>query len=568
MEKDLKRLREVNDERKNRGTIGTGIVNFMTGGTLGEAASIRDDMVAGAQETFDRFTRKGPMTEAQHEHMRKRIDTAYSAIGVVREMRNEGVELATTVGTLTAATVAAPFTAGSSLLVTGAALGTVGAASTVALKGTMQGGDYTLGQAGRDAGVGFLEGAVPVAVGGAVVRAVGGAVKFVGAARAGTVAETPLATATGATSTATAGTVPAVNDGAAGVASAPGGLLSKAKESFKEWQKSVFKPVDVPTTVKAADVIRQTENDIAALKQLGVEVRARPGVTHLQANVERWKETTLEVAPGGKADYGKLFNVEKLPPAGKATGAGTNAFLHPEMAAYKAKLESMGYRLTVDSSLPFTGAGGYHAGHSKIIALSPHSTWGTFVHEFQHAEFAQFVARDFEAFQAAVGRGHSVRELLPQRALAEFSPEKLDRLQKLMDKGLPSQAVNESLSVAEQLKAMGFRRYLPGAGSGEAKYALKHQVTELNAIVEGGGKLTDVQARTLAGAKRRHAALAAYEKGTAAAAIVGVGTAGIAVPGAVYDYLHDPSSYAQIIYDTKGNAFGQQPDGSWVYLRR
>ncbi len=333
--------------------------------------------------------------------------------------------------------------------------------------------------------------------------------------------------------------------------------------------KNSFKPFNAPSSVKMSGVEAQTARDIKSLNKMKIKFHPSEDPTILNSNVNTWKETKLEVPLGKKPDYGKVLTIDELPPPGTARGPNTNAFLHPEMADYKAKLEQMGYRLTVDTSTPFTGAGAYQLPYTKVVSLRPDSSWRIFLHEFQHAEFAYYLERDFSKLEASVASGKTMRDVMSPQLVQTLGGDRVQKLQNLLEKGLPKTAVNETLSVDAELRVMGFRRYIPLIGTGSEMYALRHQITELNKITDSGGILRAEQSKALSQAKMRYAALLANDVGGSAAAIGVLGGTEIAVKK-VYQQRadKDPNSYLQIVYDNKGNVLGQKKDGSWAYLQK
>jgi hypothetical protein len=363
-----------------------------------------------------------------------------------------------------------------------------------------------------------------------------------------------------------ANTIGAAESTAAASVTAPNpGAASWIRDFFKNF----FKPINAPSSVSVKNVAAQTASDIKSLDKMGVKFRPSNDPTCLDGNVNTWNKTKLETSPGQKPDYGKVLTIDELPPPGTATGPSTNALLHPEMAAYKAKLEQMGYRLTVDTSTPFTGAGAYQWSYTKVVSLRPDSTWQTFLHEFQHAEFSHYLEGGFSRLEASVANGGTVRGLMSPQMVQTLGADKVQRLQTLLEKGLPELAINETLSVEAELRVMGFRRYIPLVGTGTEKYALRHQITELNKIAESGGTLSTAQSKTLSQAKTRYAALLAYDTGGPAAAAGALGATEI---GALKLYQKngdkDPNSYLQIVYDDRGNVLGQRQDGSWIKLQK
>ncbi len=363
---------------------------------------------------------------------------------------------------------------------------------------------------------------------------------------------------------------------AANVSKSQAAPNASVRSAIADWSKKFFTPVEVPKEVRVESVIKKTEADLDYLDRLGVEGHVTKDPTYLRTNVETFKKTKLTTKAGEAKNYGVVFEVDRLPPAGSATGPGANAFRHPLMAEYKKKLEAMGYRLVVDTSIDYTGAGAYHWSHNHVIALRPNSSWQTFLHEFQHAEFAHYLERNFYSMQINVmDLGKPLATVLKPETLQALGTERVQRLETLIKKGLPELAVNETLSVDAELKVMGFRRYVPILGSGTEKYALRHQINELTDVAARRA-LQPIEAKTMNEAKLRYAKLIAYDSAGVAVGFVGASVGEYAAIRAVLNDArapdltgsHDPNSYAQIIYNEKGDTLAQKPDGTWVTLSR
>jgi hypothetical protein len=311
--------------------------------------------------------------------------------------------------------------------------------------------------------------------------------------------------------------------------------------------KSLYAPIRTPTLVHVKDVISIREKELRALDKMGVKYSPAADRTLLFDDVNFWDKTKLKIPRGFRPDYGLVLDINELPRPGTASGPNTNAFLHPQMAGYVLKLGRMGYRLTVDTSMGSSGVGGYNVPKPKVIALSANSTWQTFVHEFQHAEFAEYLADNFRYLQGVVAEGVHVRiamQMEPKK-FGMLGEDKVNRLQLLLEKGLPELAVNETLSVDAELAVLGFRKYFPLSGSVTEAYALRHQVTELNKLIEAGDELSAAQQKALLDAKNRLMMLSGYD----VLSLMGVG-AGLGF-GALHveDMLsrsnenHDPDSH-------------------------
>ena len=337
--------------------------------------------------------------------------------------------------------------------------------------------------------------------------------------------------------------------------------------------KGIGTPIDVPAEVHVEEVAETTVRELDRVKRMGIEGRETKIPTQLRENVVWRQQTKLIRNAGQNEDYGVVYLIDKLPKSLPEIGPQAQALTHPEMAAYKAKLEAMGYRLAVDTSLPHTGADGYVWSFTKVLALRSRAPWLTFLHEFQHAEFAHFLERDFDTLVTYSLKGKPIQEALPATTVQQLGPQRIERLNSLIKKGLPIVAVNETLSVDAELAAMGFRRYLPARGALARQYALRHQINELNKVAKTRA-LTAIERKTLDEAILHNTLLKAYVYGGPAATI-SVPLAAAEIKGLeayqerkARHHSPAPDDYQQIIYDENGHAFGQTKDGQWVALVR
>ncbi len=195
-----------------------------------------------------------------------------------------------------------------------------------------------------------------------------------------------------------------------------------------------------------------------------------------------------------------LLVVDELP-SKKMKGRNPLALFHPEMEKYLEVLREKGYELVIDPTNSLYGAGAYFAPSEKLISLNPNSSWQTFLHGFQHLEFHELIKREFYTFQDKIIRqGSSMEDLLQPEIVSYLGPKKIQRLDKLMGQGLPVTAVNETMSVSDELDLIGFKKWVPSALGGKLTsaaltqdYALRHQINELRKILDRGATLTDAQ---------------------------------------------------------------------------
>lgn len=327
-----------------------------------------------------------------------------------------------------------------------------------------------------------------------------------------------------------------------------------------------FRPL-AKATVSSERVLASTESQIKELKQAGVGFeKDSTRMTYVEENVKHFPQD-INYAKGtnGESYYGEILKVTKLPPATKNANLGTNAFEHPEMEQYLKKMNDMGIDLVVDTSIRNAGAGAYYLGETKVIALRPGSTWQTFIHEFQHAQFDAFIKPRFESLQKAVQvEGRSLKEVLHVKVNNEYGEREVRRLEKLLKQGHTDLGVNESMSTARELDALGWKKYIPyGTGRSPRVYGAKHRVNSLSKLKESGITLTKEQSRDLM--KSRGAAVLAYAYDPA------VGVAGIAAVGTPVLLLRKPSGEINVqrninmIYNEKsGDVIVQTPDGKVI----
>lgn len=299
-------------------------------------------------------------------------------------------------------------------------------------------------------------------------------------------------------------------------------LLKARQKAEKKAQKYI--PIKSEDTVKSSEILKHYEDQKKELKKLGVGFKETDTMTVFEADV-RFRGRKVDENIESDIEYGKVLEVETLPPPSKSTSPFVNAFKHPEMATYKKKLEEMGYKLVVDTSNKIMGYGGYQWGETMVLSLTPNATWQAFVHEFQHVEFSQFVSQHYQKMGNIINEGKTLRSALPQKVQAQIGTEKLAKIETLMKKGISETAVNEALSVGRELEALGFRQYIPGVGSSARQYALKYQISDLESKKARGLELTPVQKKTLSAAKVEYHLLTGrdFALGGTAAAVAGVG---------------------------------------------
>lgn len=329
--------------------------------------------------------------------------------------------------------------------------------------------------------------------------------------------------------------------------------------------ESSYAPIGATKEVDSSKVFTATQKEAAQLEKMGAKVSRTEMDTLLKEVKQDDWEGSLKIKPMRYTDgaqrpyYGEVLRIDLLPPP-KARGSGSSlALTHPEMGAYLKQMRQMGYDLVVDSSQRHVGAFGYFSDARRVISISPDSTWATFIHEFQHLEFFEKIMK-----QNALREFEMIRLVDKEDLLTSLNPEyvkyvgadKIRQIQSLLDRGItPELAINESLSGAAELKALGWKRYIPGGNGWAAhRYMLRHQITELENL---GPFMTEQQEKLVRANKIKHTASQVAEIG----ALTTAGAAGVYGAYKLYSSLSS-DEVKQVLYDPKGNMFVQMKDGS------
>ncbi len=329
-------------------------------------------------------------------------------------------------------------------------------------------------------------------------------------------------------------------------------------------------PNPVRSDISETQVVNDVMDNIILMRVKGIEYEptSLPGVlSHNVAN------GTQSVTNNGER-AGRVYRVTGLPASGNRRGPNINAYEHPDLAVYVERLREMGVELVIDSTTQAAGMGAYfwrRSDNVKILSLPPHSTWRTFLHEFQHAEFDNLVMPFFDRMKAVRASGTNLAEAARPDWVQRVGVERLNRIQELMDQGMPVRGINETLSVEVELAALGLRRYLPNQGSRTSAYAYRHQITALEQIPEASR--TSAQAEALTQAHRnleaalrrqrleRQIVTAAGSRATGAI-LLGSAIGGSALEAA--DTYLDIDSFYQILFDEDNKpVMGQTFEGEW-----
>jgi hypothetical protein len=350
----------------------------------------------------------------------------------------------------------------------------------------------------------------------------------------------------------------------AGVAeTAVGGLtLAPAARAGVRTMNSAesFRPI-ARSTMNGDDLARSAAEQRAELRQMGVGFRSDPRtITQVEGDV-RYFPDNIRYSPGAQAGshYGEILRIESLPaPVGRGTPR-TTALQHPEMAQEIERLRAMGVDVVVDTSLRGSSTGAYFWQHTNVIALRPNSTWQTFRHEVQHAEFNRFVAPRLESLRETVAvEGRSAREVLSARGNAAYTDREIERLESLIRNQHATRGIDESLATGRELDEMGWRRYMPLMNGGARNYGATHRVDSLMELRDHGVELTQVQRRSLAAGRATLVMSTAYDVAGPAAGVVGVPVVVYQASNGAIQIYRDVTAY----YNQRtGDLIVRTPDG-------
>lgn len=291
-------------------------------------------------------------------------------------------------------------------------------------------------------------------------------------------------------------------------------------------------------TLSSASIKQATIDTELSLTTMGAKFKRVNGPTALDEAIEY--KGIIVVEKNGEKASGQLYEIQALPTAAKASGS-QYALLHPEMAAHKAELERLGYKMVVDSTLQLGPVQGYLDPTRKVVGIGPHANWSLFKHEFQHVEFDHFISARIDKYVEMKKEGKSLAELWrgQGRAVERLGMASVRKIEKMLNEGHGSLAINETLAVDAQLKASGWKRYAPMTHGLTKSYAYSFQ-----AKTEGtAGNVARVKDNLMLIGEM--------------AVVAGVGSY-------VVIAKFNPNNYLNILYRETGELFAQKPDGTWV----
>lgn len=335
-------------------------------------------------------------------------------------------------------------------------------------------------------------------------------------------------------------------------------------------EKELYQPIKTPKKIPTEEVINADAVVCKELDKLGVKYTPVDGEkTALQKNAIMEK-TELVGDLHQTTSFGQILRIDSLPEPMPKGSALTNAFLHPDMKSYKAELDKMGISLVVDTSVGFTGSGGYYT-PGEMIAVTPNMSWHEFLHEFQHVQFDRYIRNDFNNYVYEVREGKDLLSVLPVEVVSKLGSKLIKQLEILIKKGIPENGVDETLAVDEQLKTLGFRRYTV-LGRYYKKYALRHQISSINKDLpfQQDDAISKQQRKTVLQAKIKHGLLTQAD-------YLPLGLPIVTMAGYLFwwnvkkdkntNHRQLLNKIQNVYYDDQGNLIGVLPDGTLVYVK-
>ncbi len=265
-----------------------------------------------------------------------------------------------------------------------------------------------------------------------------------------------------------------------------------------------FAPLGQAPVTTHAQLSATAEAQRLELQRMGVGFRDTGEPTYARSSVEwGWGVVRIEgeAAQGLAHPTGQVLQITALPPAVARGTYRTPALLHPEMAAEMARLEQMGVRVVVDTSLPHTAAGAIYSPGTRSVTIRPDSDWRIFQHEVQHADFDTYLGRGHRFTQtrsAVINEGRSLREILPAEALSRYSPRELQLIERMLREHYSMSGINETLSTNRELALMGWRRVTwDQSAIAIRRYGLNHRVDHIAQRAAAGIPLSETEKRIL-----------------------------------------------------------------------
>jgi hypothetical protein len=321
-----------------------------------------------------------------------------------------------------------------------------------------------------------------------------------------------------------------------------------------------FRPI-ARSTMNGDDLARSAARQREELDQMGVGYRPDPDVITSVGGDVRYYPDNIRYTPGAQAGhhYGEILRIERLPPSVSGANLRTPALQHPEMAREIERLKEMGVDVVVDTSLRGSSTGAYFWSHTNVIAIRPNSTWQTFRHEVQHAEFDRFIAPRLSSLREAVTvEGRSAREVLSMRGNAAYTDREIRRLESLIRNQHATRGIDESLATGRELDELGWRRYVPILDRGARTYGATHRVDSLRELRDRGIELTQIQRQNLMAGRATLVMSHAYDVGGPAAGVVGVPTVLYQSSDGIIQVYRDVAAYFN---ERTGDILVQTPDG-------
>ncbi|HEX7672660.1 MAG TPA: hypothetical protein VF412_00745 [Bdellovibrio sp.] len=219
-------------------------------------------------------------------------------------------------------------------------------------------------------------------------------------------------------------------------------------------------------------------------------MRFGKATSHLRSILKEWKAASpkaislaslkgaqelrdlgVKYVPAMIPDGGLEITPEMLPKSALVTFYAT-ALTHPRMKTILEKMNADGYHLYIDPSLAvkddYSIVFGSYRAATKTIRLLPNANWDVFIHEYQHLNFDRMGFRD-------------VNFVFENQVLPPEAQKIAKKIYKMKKQGFSNLAIDETLAVDEEVKALYRMGYTPMSFAVyKAKsYAWDHQIKGL-----------------------------------------------------------------------------------------
>lgn len=198
---------------------------------------------------------------------------------------------------------------------------------------------------------------------------------------------------------------------------------------------------------------------------------------YIKGNVKMKAKSEIETS-----ELGKMYKIEKLPNVQNSTKKDI-AITHPEIATTIEKLEKMGYKTLIDTSLNNAPLKSIRSDSPKYIAINSQTTWNELKEQYKSVQFKYYIENEINKNLDLVSIRYldkSLIEVLPTKIVQKYGIEKIKEIEKLITKNqLTLDGVEKTLQSREKIKKMGVIQYSLGLNEYEKNKNILDQMIDL-----------------------------------------------------------------------------------------